>query len=122
MIDDAQTILTIAFTMVMLLTPLVVAAGVRDRALHDRFVAMEKVMNEKIERVKDTAHDTAEEHAEQARDQFVRNRDFTDAVDRLERSQEEFRKDTRDQIKSIHDDIRGIMTAIARIETSAKKP
>lgn len=103
--DSAQTILTVALSIAGVLTPFVIAAGVRDRAFHDRIVSSEKAMNEKLDRA-----------ASEARDEFVRERDFTQAIERLEQSQQEMRNATATQINTIHLDIRNILIALGRIE------
>lgn len=116
-----QDILTIALAFAGLLTPIVIAAGVRDRALNDRLVTSERTMNEKLEKVRDDLRDANAEAAAESRTQFVRERDFTQAITRLENSQREFREDTKAQVDQIHDDIRNILTTLARMESARKQ-
>lgn len=106
--DLVKLIFTVVVTLIGVLTPLIIAAGVRDRALHDRVIASEKAMSDKIT-----------ESEEQARDDFVRDRDFTSAIARIEQGQREQRAETTKAIDIIHSDIRNILTALARMESKA---
>lgn len=115
--DSVQRVFTIALSLCGVLTPIVIAAGVRDRALHNRIIASEKALNDKIDKVAREARDGQDDADRESRDHYVRNSDFTAAISRIETSQRESREETKDQISMIHADIRNLLTTLARMES-----
>lgn len=114
---SVELIFTVALALIGVLTPLIIAAGVRDRALHDRVISSEKAMSDKLIDSNREQRELIDDAAETARDEFVRDRDFTAAIARLESGQRDMRAETNKSIDTIHADIRNILTALARMES-----